>query len=123
MTQVDLIIRGGSVVDGLGGTPFVGDVAGLDGVIVAVGSTEDYTAKEEVDAAGMLVTPGFVDIHTHYDGQVTWDDRLAPSSDHGVTTVVIGNCGVGFAPCREQDRARLVRLMEGIEDIPGVVMD
>ena len=80
------------------------------------------TASEEIDAKGKLVTPGFVDIHTHYDGQAVWSDRLSPSSSHGVTTVVGGNCGVGFAPCRPEHRELLVSVMEGVEDIPEVVM-
>ena len=117
----DLIIRNGTIVDGLGGEPFVGDVAIADGVIAAVG-TVDGTAERELDATGLLVTPGFVDLHTHYDGQAIWSDRLTPSSAHGVTTAVMGNCGVGFAPCRAEDHETLVDLMAGVEDIPGVVM-
>ena len=121
MAEHDLVIRGGTIVDGGGGAPFVGDVA-IDGDrIVHVGPSA-ARGREEIDARGRLVTPGFVDIHTHYDGQVTWDDRLQPSSWHGVTTVVMGNCGVGFAPCRDEDRDRLVRLMEGVEDIPFPVL-
>jgi N-acyl-D-amino-acid deacylase len=121
MTEVDLVIRGGTVVDGNGGEPFEGDVAILGDRIVAVGKWKGHGA-EEIDARGKLVTPGFVDIHTHYDGQVTWENRTLPSAAHGVTTVLIGNCGVGFAPCRKADHDTLVRLMEGIEDIPEVVM-
>ncbi|MDZ4232195.1 MAG: amidohydrolase family protein, partial [Dietzia sp.] len=117
----DLIVRGGSIVDGLGGDPFVGDVAVRDGVIAAIGTVDEPGARE-IDATGMLVTPGFVDLHTHYDGQAIWSDRLTPSSAHGVTTVVMGNCGVGFAPCRPDDHDTLVDLMAGVEDIPGVVM-
>lgn len=117
----DLVIRNGTIVDGSGNPPFVGDVAVDDGKITALGNVDGYGA-EEIDAAGLLVTPGFVDIHTHYDGQVIWENRLAPSSGHGVTTVVMGNCGVGFAPCKAQDRERLVKLMEGVEDIPEVVL-
>lgn len=117
----DLIIRGGTVVDGTGTEPFTGDVAIKDGVIAEVGQVSGK-GRQEIDATGLLVTPGFVDVHTHYDGQATWDSRLAPSSWHGVTTVVMGNCGVGFAPCRPQDQDMLVRLMEGVEDIPGVVL-
>ncbi|MBI3214506.1 MAG: amidohydrolase family protein [Mycobacterium sp.] len=117
----DLIIRGGTVVDGLGGAPFVADIAVRDGVITAVGTIED-TAEREIDATGLLVTPGFVDLHTHYDGQAIWSDRLIPSSAHGVTTAVMGNCGVGFAPCRQSDHDVLVDVMAGVEDIPGVVM-
>lgn len=117
----ELVIRGGTIVDGLGGEPFVGDVAVSDGVIAAVGSVDGSGARE-IDAAGLLVTPGFVDLHTHYDGQAIWSDRLTPSSAHGVTTVVMGNCGVGFAPCRPEDHDVLVDVMAGVEDIPGVVM-
>jgi len=117
----DLIIRNGTIVDGLGGEPYVGDVAVAGGVIVALG-TVDGDAAREVDATGLLVTPGFVDLHTHYDGQAIWSDRMTPSSAHGVTTAVMGNCGVGFAPCRPDDHDTLVDLMAGVEDIPGVVM-
>ena len=117
----DLVIRGGTIVDGLGGAPFAGEVAVQDGVIVAVG-TVDAAGAREIDATGLLVTPGFVDLHTHYDGQAIWSDRLTPSSAHGVTTAVMGNCGVGFAPCRPDDHDVLVDVMAGVEDIPGVVM-
>ena len=117
----DLIIRNGTIVDGLGGEPYVGDVALSDGVIAAIGAV-DGTATREIDATGLLVTPGFVDLHTHYDGQAIWSDRMTPSSAHGVTTAVMGNCGVGFAPCRPDDHDTLVDLMAGVEDIPGVVM-
>src|SRR5258705_6151576 len=115
--DVDLIVRKGLVVDGKGGEPFAADVAISRGRIVEVGAV---TARglEEIDADGLIVTPGFVDIHTHYDGQVTWESRLVPSSAHGVTTVVMGNCGVGFAPCRPDQHEMLIRLMEGVEDIP-----
>lgn len=118
----DLLIRNGTIVDGSGGEPYVGDVAVQDGVIRVVGVVNDESAKREIDATGLLVTPGFVDLHTHYDGQAIWSDRLTPSSAHGVTTVVMGNCGVGFAPCRQQDHDVLVDVMAGVEDIPGVVM-
>ena len=118
----DLILRGGNVADGTGAPIRQADVAVKDGRIAAVGAVAGKGA-EEIDARGKLVTPGFVDIHTHYDGQATWDERLAPSSWHGVTTAVMGNCGVGFAPVRESDRERLVELMEGVEDIPGAVMN
>jgi N-acyl-D-amino-acid deacylase len=117
----DLIIRNGLVVDGSGGEPFTADVAVKDGLIAAIGDV-DGEADEEIDATGKLVTPGFVDIHTHYDGQAIWSNQLNPSSSHGVTTVVVGNCGVGFAPCRPADHDLLIKVMEGVEDIPGVVM-
>ncbi|MBS4728455.1 amidohydrolase family protein [Mycobacterium sp. SM1] len=117
----DLVIRNGRIVDGLGGEPYLGDVAVRDGVIAGIG-TIDGAAAREIDATGLLVTPGFVDLHTHYDGQSIWSDRLTPSSAHGVTTVVMGNCGVGFAPCRNQDHDVLVDVMAGVEDIPGAVM-
>jgi N-acyl-D-aspartate/D-glutamate deacylase len=117
-----LIIRNGLIVDGTGGKPFVGDVKIVDGIIAQVG-TVSGTADKEIDAKGMLVTPGFVDIHTHYDGQVTWSNKLASSSQLGVTTVVMGNCGVGFAPCKEEHRGIMMRLMEGVEDIPGIVLE
>jgi N-acyl-D-aspartate/D-glutamate deacylase len=117
----DLIIRGGRVVDGTGAEPFLADVAVDDGVITAIGplSGEAGRATGEIDASGCIVTPGFVDVHTHYDGQVTWDEVLEPSSPHGVTTVVTGNCGVGFAPVRPGQEDWLIQLMEGVEDIPG----
>jgi N-acyl-D-amino-acid deacylase len=118
----DLLIRNGTIVDGLGGEPYVGDIAVHDDVIAAVGSINGDTAGREIDATGLLVTPGFVDLHTHYDGQAIWSERLTPSSAHGVTTVVMGNCGVGFAPCRQEDHDVLVDVMAGVEDIPGVVM-
>lgn len=119
--QYDIVIRGGMVVDGTGAAPFAADVAIHDGVIVRVGAVSG-TGTEEIDATGLIVTPGFVDAHTHYDGQITWESRMAPSSDHGVTTVVMGNCGVGFAPVREGDHHLMIKLMEGVEDIPEVVM-
>ncbi len=117
----DLVIRGGFVVDGTGEPPRAADVAVDDGRISIVGDVPD-AGRREIDAAGKLVTPGFVDIHTHYDGQVTWDPLLTPSSLHGVTTVVMGNCGVGFAPVKPEQRDWLIGLMEGVEDIPGSVL-
>ena len=114
----DVVIRGGTVVDGTGGPARTADVAVTDGVITDVGRC-DGPARREVDALGAVVTPGFVDIHTHYDGQVTWDDDLTPSCWHGVTTAVMGNCGVGFAPVRPGGQTELIELMEGVEDIPG----
>ena len=106
----DLVVRGATIVDGSGGTPFRGDVAVKDGVIAAVGEVAG-AGREEIDAAGAIVTPGFVDIHTHYDGQATWDPYLTPSSYHGVTSIVFGNCGVSFAPCWKDDHGFLIELM------------
>jgi N-acyl-D-aspartate/D-glutamate deacylase len=117
----DLVVRNGTVIDGSGGEPFRADVAVEGGMITAVGSVS-AAGREEIDAAGCLVTPGFVDIHTHYDGQVTWDERLTPSSLHGVTTAVLGNCGVGFAPVQPAHHDMLIELMEGVEDIPGAAL-
>lgn len=117
----DLVVRGGTLADGTGAATFEADVAIKDGRIAAVGEVRGRGA-EEIDAKGLLVTPGFVDIHTHYDGQATWDTHMQPSSWHGVTSVVMGNCGVGFAPCRPADHERLIRLMEGVEDIPFPVL-
>ncbi|MBD3647666.1 MAG: amidohydrolase family protein, partial [Pseudomonadales bacterium] len=121
MPDFDLIVRGGRLIDGTGSPERTADVAILDGKIAEVGQVSG-SAADEIDANGALVTPGFVDIHTHYDGQVTWSERLSPSSHHGVTTVVMGNCGVGFAPVRNHDHDLLVRLMEGVEDIPGAAL-
>ena len=117
----DLVVRGGLLHDGNGAEPREADVAVKDGAIAAVGDVSGSGA-EEIDARGQVVAPGFVDIHTHYDGQATWAARMQPSSWHGVTTVVMGNCGVGFAPCRPDDHDRLIRLMEGVEDIPFPVL-
>jgi N-acyl-D-aspartate/D-glutamate deacylase len=117
----DLIIRNGTIADGTGGPLFQGDVAIQNGTISEIGNVPG-TGREELDAKGKLVAPGFVDIHTHYDGQATWDARLNPSSWHGVTTIVMGNCGVGFAPVRTSDHDRLIELMEGVEDIPGAAL-
>ena len=117
----DLVIRGGTIHDGTGAEPITGDIA-IDGErIVAVGEVPG-SGREEIDATGQLVTPGFVDIHTHFDGQVTWDPFLTPSTFHGVTTVVMGNCGVGFAPCAPDRHGWLIQLMEGVEDIPGTAL-
>ncbi|MCU1483865.1 MAG: dan 1 [Actinomycetia bacterium] len=118
----DLKLTGGTIVDGTGRPRFVGDVAITDGVIVAVGADIEGEAREVIDATGLVVAPGFVDIHTHYDGQATWDPVLDPSASHGVTTVVAGNCGVGFAPVRPGQESWLVELMEGVEDIPGTAL-
>jgi len=117
----DLVIRGGTVYDGTGSAPFKADIAVKDGLIAEIGEIAG-TGKEEIDAAGQIVTPGFVDVHTHYDGQVTWDPYLQPSTFHGVTTAVMGNCGVGFAPCRPDRHDWLIGLMEGVEDIPGTAL-
>jgi N-acyl-D-aspartate/D-glutamate deacylase len=117
----DMIIRGGTVVDGTGGAPFVGDVAVDAGRITSVGQVVGE-ARADIDASACIVTPGFVDIHTHYDGQATWDEVLAPSCYHGVTTAVMGSCGVGFAPAAPAHRRWLLDLMEGVEDIPGVAL-
>jgi N-acyl-D-amino-acid deacylase len=117
----DLVIRGGKIIDGTGGDAFVGDVAIQDGKICGVGLVEGGGTRE-IDASGLAVTPGFVDIHTHYDGQATWDPQLAPSCFHGVTTIVMGNCGVGFAPVEPGKEDFLIGLMEGVEDIPGTAL-
>lgn len=121
-SRASLVIRNGLVMDGLGGVPVVADVVVDDGFITAVTPGADIAGDEEIDAGGCIVTPGFIDLHTHYDGQAIWSDSLIPSTLHGVTTVVMGNCGVGFAPCRPGDRERLIALMEGVEDIPEPVM-
>lgn len=118
----DLLIRKGTVVDGTGADRFVADVAITDGSIAVVAPSIDDKAREVIDADGLLVTPGFVDVHTHYDGQVTWDETLEPTSLHGVTTLVMGNCGVGFAPVRPGTEEWLIQLMEGVEDIPGAAL-
>ena len=122
MADFDLVVRGGNLADGTGAAIREADVAVKDGKIAAVGKVSGQ-GRDEVDAKGLLVTPGFVDIHTHYDGQATWDSYLQPSSWHGVTTAVMGNCGVGFAPVKIEDRQRLIELMEGVEDIPGAALD
>jgi N-acyl-D-aspartate/D-glutamate deacylase len=119
--MLDLIIRGGTLVDGTGAAPVVGDIGVQGDRIVAVGKVEGK-ARREIDATGLLITPGWVDIHTHYDGQATWDAVMAPSSWHGVTTAIMGNCGVGFAPVRPGQQDFLIQLMEGVEDIPGAAL-
>ncbi|MGH8517157.1 MAG: N-acyl-D-amino-acid deacylase family protein [Panacagrimonas sp.] len=119
----DVLIRSGQIVDGTGAAPFFGDIAIKNGRIVKIAPRIDEgSATQVIDATGKAVTPGFVDVHTHYDGQATWDSHLNPSSNLGTTTVVVGNCGVGFAPCRREDREVLVQLMEGVEEIPGSVL-
>ncbi|MGA1077312.1 MAG: amidohydrolase family protein, partial [Ilumatobacteraceae bacterium] len=122
MAEHELVIRNGTVVDGTGAPRRVADVAVSAGVVTHVMPRLDGRGRREIDADGHLVIPGFVDIHTHYDGQATWDSALAPSSWHGVTTAVMGNCGVGFAPVHVHDRERLIQLMEGVEDIPGTAL-
>lgn len=121
MAEFDLVLRGGTVIDGSGGEVQDADVGIVGGVIARVGKGLG-AGREEVDARGRIVTPGFVDIHTHYDGQVTWESRLSPSSDHGITSVVMGNCAVGFAPCRPNQRDLLMQVVAGVEDIPEAVM-
>ena len=117
----DIVIRGGTIVDGNGDTAFTGDLA-IDGGTIAQVGGKAGPGKREIDAGGQIVTPGWVDVHTHYDGQATWDPVLAPSSWHGVTTILMGNCGVGFAPVRKRDHDCLIDLMEGVEDIPGIAL-
>ena len=117
----DIVIRGGTIIDGTGRKGYTGDVA-LDGDKIAQVGGKAGPGKRDIDATGQLVTPGWLDIHTHYDGQATWDPLLAPSSWHGSTTVLMGNCGVGFAPVRKADHDCLIDLMEGVEDIPGIAL-
>ena len=117
----DYLIKDATIVDGLGGKPYQGDIAIKDGTIAAVGEA-DGAAKEIINADGAYATPGWVDVHTHFDGQVSWDDKLDPSFSHGVTSVVMGNCGVGFAPCPPGGEKRMIELMEGVEDIPGTAL-
>jgi N-acyl-D-aspartate/D-glutamate deacylase len=117
----DLVIRGGTIANGQGGDLFEADVAIKHGRIAEIGKISGK-GKDEIDARGKLVAPGFVDVHTHYDGQVTWSQDITPSSQNGVTTAIMGNCGVGFAPCRVEDHLRLIQLMEGVEDIPEPVL-
>ena len=118
----DLVIKNGTIVDGTGRSQYRGDIAIADGALVQVGGTVTGDAREVIDADGLIVTPGFVDVHSHYDGQVTFDDVLEPSAGHGVTTVVIGSCGIGFAPARPEDHDRLIEVMEFVEDIPAAVL-
>ena len=113
----DIVIRGGAIVDGTGREPYMGDVAIREGVIVALGKV-DGDARQVIDANGQMVTPGFIDIHTHLDAQIGWDPDMTPVSWHGVTTALIGNCGVTFAPCKPEDRQLLAGIMESVEDIP-----
>ena len=119
--MLDLWIRGGTIIDGTGAPRFEADLGIRDGIIVSIGRT-DEAAERQIDARGLLVTPGWVDVHTHYDGQVTWDPFLTPSIWHGVTTIVMGNCGVGFAPAKADQHDWLISLMEGVEDIPGTAL-
>ncbi len=121
MSSPSLVIRNGTIIDGAGGDPYEADLAVIDGKVAAIGG-DIGKGSEEIDARGKLVTPGFVDVHTHYDAQVTWSDRLSPSSWNGATTVLFGNCGVGFAPCHEDQHDLLINLMEGVEDIPEAVL-
>ena len=121
MNDFDLVIRGGTIADGTGGDLIEADLGVKEGRVAAIGK-DLGPGTSEIDANGRIVTPGFVDVHTHYDGQAIWGEELSPSSGHGVTTVVMGNCGVGFAPCRREDQDILINVMEGVEDIPGVVM-
>ena len=123
MPQYDLIVRNGEVLDGTGDASTRLDIAIKDGIIAAVAESISSEAARVIDATGKIVTPGFVDVHTHYDGQATWDNHLKPSSSLGTTTIVMGNCGVGFAPCRPEDHDILVQLMEGVEEIPGTAMN
>ena len=117
----DIVIRGGTIIDGTGAKPFTGDVAIAGTRLVGVGGKQG-PGRREIDADGLLVTPGWVDVHTHYDGQAMWDPLLAPSCWHGVTTVMFGNCGVGFAPVKKEHRGALMDLMEGVEEIPNPVL-
>lgn len=117
----DYLIKHATIVDGTGAAPFEGNIAIQDGLIVDVGNATG-SAKETINAQGATAAPGWVDVHTHYDGQVSWDDQLDPSFSHGVTSVVMGNCGVGFAPCPPGGERGMIELMEGVEDIPGTAL-
>ena len=120
--MLDVVIEGSTIVDGTGGKPFVGDIGIKDGIIQGVGDRITTPAHRRINMDGCTVTPGFIDVHTHYDGQVTWDSEIEPSSSHGVTTAIMGNCGVGFAPVRAGEETALIELMEGVEDIPGIAL-
>ena len=119
--MLDWLIKNGTVVDGSGRAPFCADIGIKAGLIVSIGTINE-AAKESMDATGLWITPGFIDLHTHYDGQATWDECFTPSIYHGVTTLVMGNCGVGFAPKRPGHEDDLIKLMEGVEDIPGAAL-
>ena len=123
MSDFDLLIKGGLIYDGTGAPAARLDIGVKDGRITAVADNLESNAGRVIDATGKIVTPGFVDVHTHYDGQATWDVHMQPSSNLGATTVVMGNCGVGFAPCKPEDHDVLVELMEGVEEIPGTAMN
>ncbi len=122
MAKFDLVIRGGTLIDGTGGDPYDADIAIGGGRIEKIGKVDD-AGTEEIDAKGLMVTPGFIDIHTHFDAQVMWDTHMTPCSQHGVTTVLMGNCGVGFAPCKPEHRDVMVDVMDGVEDIPALVLN
>ena len=124
MKKVDTLIVNGEIVDGTGRPRYHSDVAIKNGVIVEIGQnlSRKVVAARTINAKGNIVTPGFVDVHTHYDGQITWDPTLGPSTEHGVTTVCFGNCGVGFSPCRKEDRQTLIDILEGVENIPGTAL-
>ena len=117
-----LLIQGGTIIDGSGNERFTGDLLVENGIIKSVSKKITSHANRKINADGLLVTPGWVDIHTHYDGQITWDKYVTPSSWHGVSTVVMGNCGVGFAPVKKNNENFLIKLMEGVEDIPETVL-